>query len=369
MSATYSVTLTSPFGDARLAEISDFLSLTYSPIVNGIGKLTLTLDADMVPWDYLQRDMRIGVWRSLDGGPQYLDCDKLWLLRRRRRAIQADRRRIVTLEARCMNDVLRRRIVAYAAASSQAAKTATADNMMKAIMRENLGSSATDTARSLATYLAVQADQGLGPSLTKAFSRREVLKTLQEISMQATTAGTPIYFDIVAAGTGALEFQTFLNQRGTDHSTTGIRQVVVSPERDNLADATQEDDWADEATYIYAGGQGQEANRQIATASDTARIGASPWNRIERFVNATQAGTTASLQAEADQALRDGRPFSPFAGTLVDTEGTRYGRDWAFGDKIVAEFEGSSFACKVDALRVAVLDGEETITASLRAEG
>lgn len=365
--ATYSVYLADPFG-VRLAVLDSWTSLVYSRAVNAPSLLTLEMPAAELDWRWLRRDLRLEVWRSLDGGPEYLDTETVWLLRGRRTWQTKQRTTMLQLRAKPAICLLDRRIIAAAAGSAQSQKTGAADNVLKAFVREQLGASAISVARRWDALLAVASDTGLAPTTYKAAAWRNLLKTLQEVALASTTSGTPLFFDVISPYAGALEFRTYVQTRGIDHSFSGIRPVVVSPERDNLVEPSIDEDWNDEATYIYAAGQGQDDLRLIVPASDTARIGASPFGRIERFVNASQAETSALLQQEANAALRDARPRRNFAGKLQDTEGTRYGRDWAWGDRIMAEYNGEQWTCRVDAIQVSVKDGRETISAALRAE-
>jgi hypothetical protein len=275
---------------------------------------------------------------------------------------------MVQLRAKSANCLLERRVVPAVKTSSQASKTAAADNLMKAIVREQLGASATDATRSLASYLTVQADLSLGPSITKTFSYRKVDKTIQELALAATTAGTPVFFDIVSPSQGALEFRTYVQQRGTDHSRTGLNPVTVSPERESLEEPMIDEDWDDEVTSIYGLGAGQEELRLVANSRDAARVGLSPFGLIEDVINASQADSTALLTAEINSALRDGRPRRTFSGRLVDTPAMQYGRDWRWGDRLTAAYGGEEYTCRVDAVQVKIAKGVETISAALRLE-
>jgi hypothetical protein len=71
-----------------------------------------------------------------------------------------------------------------------ASKSAAADDLIKAFVRENCGPSATDTTRNYSSsYWSVAADIGAAPTIAKAASRRNLLTTCQEIAQAATQAG------------------------------------------------------------------------------------------------------------------------------------------------------------------------------------
>jgi hypothetical protein len=325
------------------------------------------LPADF-PISYLQIDGWLEVWRRAAGGLNYLDTETVWFIRDVSRRLNERGERFITVIAYSAADLLKRRIVAYAAGSSQAEKTGAADNLMKAIVRENLGSLATDTSRSISAYLSVQADSGAGPSLSKAFSRRNVLTVLQELAQASLEAGTALFFDIVAPEVGSLEFRTYTGQRGIDHSSTGARRVTLSPAYGTLTEVVRRYDHASEQNYIYAGGQGEESSRAVATASDASRISLSPFNRCEGWVDARNTADSGLLSAEAQAALRAGRPRQEFSGKILNTGSVQYGREWAFGDRISAEFDGEVVDGRVDEINVRVENGQEEIQAGLRVE-
>lgn len=361
----YWIEVSDPFGE-RLAQIDEYLRLAYTRTANDVG--VLTLDLASTPGEALWRlDGRLGIWRQGAGGLLDLETETVWFMRRYQRVLGNNGERRFRITAVSASHLLDRRIVAYAAGSAQAAKTGKADDVMKAIVRENLGSSATDPARDWSSLVTVAADQSLGPTISKAFSRRRVLTVLGEIAADAAEQGTPMYFDVICPERGELEFRTYSGQRGEDRTPIS-NQLVLSPELGTIADGEYADDYLDEATYIYAAGQGEESERQVEEASDAARIGASPFGRIEQLRDARQVTTTAALEAEAAATLYASRPRRTFRGTLVDTPQVRYGRDWHWGDRVMAQFEGQTFECCINSISVTIENGQETISAALTAE-
>jgi hypothetical protein len=105
--------------------------------------------------------------------------------------------------------LITRRIVPYAAGTSQASKTTptAADDLIKTVFKENAGSSATDANRDLSAYISVQANLTLGQLITKNFAWQQLLSTLQAMAQDSTIKGTYIAFDIVALGGGTNGFQ------------------------------------------------------------------------------------------------------------------------------------------------------------------
>lgn len=358
--ANYSVQIQSSVGDT-IDLIDDWLHLTYTRAVAGIGGLELTLDGDY-PLDYISVDGRILVYRN-----GHLEIDAPWLIRKWLKSLDEQGTKTLTVYAVSANELLTRRIVAYPSGASQSSKSDYPDNVMKAIIRENFGSSASDTNRSVASYLSVDTDASQGISISKSFSRDNVFEVLQEITQTTITDGSAIYFDVV--GASSLQFRTYPTFRGIDHTfPNGLNPVTFSPEMGNLSTVNLSFDRSQEVTFVYAGGSGSGAGRLIQTACSVDRLGESVFNRREYFRDVSSTSATATLQAEAKGELRNGRPVRTFDAQILSTEATQYGVHWGLGDAITAVFDGDSFNCTIDSVTVTVADSKEEISATLRVE-
>ncbi len=371
MTVSYSIYVDDAFGN-RLADASNFTKLVYARTVNDVGSLTLTLPPDFNTNMLRFPDGRIEVWRRIDGGREYLDTDTVWLLKQCKKTLTSDGQQNIVVTAKSPLCLLREpgRFVNYAAGSAQAQYAAApADNQIKQIARENIGSSAT-TARNLSAYVTIGPNLGLGASVAKSFAWRDCLKVMQEFANASTQAGTYVAFDITAPDPYSLSFQTYIGQRGNDHRFPGgINPVILSPDFGNLGECELTEDWTDEVTYALAGGQGEGSLRLTASAQDDARIGASPFGLREMFVDATQYTTTTGLASEAQAVVRAGRPRTIFTGRIIETADTRYGVEWGWGDYVTAIAFGQSYDCRIDAVEVTVENGKESINAWLRYNG
>jgi len=362
--ATYTLVIKNA-QDSTLAIKSNFNTLAYSRSVNVPGTLTFNFDTSLVDRSIFTRDVRIEIWRGIAGGVEYLETGTQWLLRKR--TFNFDQQ---MLEIQCQSalDVLRRRVIAYDAGSSQSSKNDLADNVIVEFVKENLGSSATDSDRDISDKITVFGSSGLGPTVRKSASRRNLLTTIQEVAQQANVQGTPVYFDLdynVSAKTQ--EFKIFINVRGSD-ITTGTRAIVFSPEYGNLINVVQSDEFTNEVTFVYAAGQGLASDRNIQTASDVTRIGLSPFGRIEALADSRQTNNDNGLIAEAESKLTSGRPLRTISGTIINKPGSLYGVDWNWGDKVTVEIEGEVFTARINTISVDVSGGKETITADIRIE-
>lgn len=336
---------------ARLTMLEDTVNFAYNRVLHDVGSCEVVMPSTF-PQSWLAVDRRIEIWRQPVSGP--LRLERSYFLRKWRDKTNASGVRTIALVGFDANYLLKGRTVAAQAASAQADMTDEADDMCKEIVRDSMGADA-DAARQWTTYVSVRANAGAGPSLTKGFSRRNVLSVLKDLANAAEAAGTPIYWDLVEVGTGGWEFVTSTSQPGIDHSYPGgIIPVHLGIEHGNLYEPSLEHDYSEEVTYAYAGGQGEEAARVIQTAEDTARSGRSLFGRREGFADARNEDTTAGVLAEARRMLNESRPRLRFTATILDTTGCRYGVHWRFGDKLTAYYAGQSFQCIVRAVNVSV---------------
>lgn len=364
--AEYDVQLYNAFG-RNSRPLNDYTSLEFVRIVNNVGALTIVLPATSYTLDEFQIDGHIAIFRRPVGGAWALEGETIWFVRRITHTLSPNGEALIKLLAYDAIHLLQRAIVAYAAGSAQADKAGAADDMMKAIVRENLGDLATDTARDISNYLSVAPYLGLGPFIDKRFAWKNVLQVLKEIADTSAQTSTTSYlaFDIVATTVETLQFRTYMNQRGKDRRYPGSSYYPIGSEHGNLVNVERVYDYSNEWNFVYAGGQGEEEDRDIETASDDFAIAVSPLNRIEKFHNATQAETTAQLQDEARRALWPGVRQITYSGDIESVD--EYGVKWGWGDFVTADF-GGIYApdCRIESVKISVSGGIEKISTRLK---
>jgi hypothetical protein len=308
-------------------------------------------------------DGRIEVWRYVGNGREYLDTETVWLIKTVTQKIDGRGNKTIVIEADTPNSILREpgRFVAYANGSLEADKAAApADDQITAYVRENIGINVSVAARNLEAYISIGGSAGAGASVAKKAAWRDLLATCKELADASTQAGTYLAFDIVAQSSTTLAFRTYPQYRNLDHRFPGgVNPVLLSPEMGNLGETALTQDYRDEVTYALAAGQGPDESRITASAQDDARIGASPFGRREKFVNATNYSDTTGLSNEAAQEVRSGRPRTIFQGRVLNTNDTQYGVHWAWGDFLTAQAFGRLIDCRVEAVTVSVSAGSE----------
>ncbi len=366
LAANYSIWLLSPTGK-RIKLIDRFTRLKYTLATNGVGVAKLVLPPSF-PLEIVQEDCQLLIYRQFPGRPKYRDGDAVWFIRDWEWSIAQNGRESITLLAYSASEILDRAIVAYAAGSAQATKSSLAiDDMIKALVRENLGSLATDSDRDKSAYLLIESDTSLGPTTTKSMPWRKMLPTMRDLAQDAEGAGTPVYFDVIRrAGESLFTFATYAGQRGVDHGSASGARVILSVRQGTLSEVRWRYATRDERNYIYVGGQSQESTRTIVEVQEADRQDISPFGRREKFVDA-RSTEVASLAAEGEAALRKYRPLETFTTKIRDSQTIRFGREYGYGSIVVADLIHRSVDVRIDAIEVSVGQGKENIKAQLRA--
>jgi hypothetical protein len=268
-------------------------------------------------------------------------------------------------------DILDTKIIAYTEGSAQALKTDHADDIMKAIVRENLGASAI-TGRTLSAYnVTVEADNHLAPSITRAFPFKNVLTTLKEIAAISSQAGVPLYFRFVpviqADDTIGFRFETSIYQLESNRGALSATPVRFGKDYGNMKDEVLKMDYGEERNYVYVGGEGEAAERRITEVSDPVRSIINPWNRREVFIDASQEKTVAGRQAKGNEELKNSAPKYTVTGGLLSSKKSIFGKDWVHGSKVACSIRGIQFDINIDLITIVVAKKKETITVKVGA--
>lgn len=351
----------------RLGELGSVTGFRYTKVVNGYGTFELSAPESEWPGTYRGLDYQYHFWRKANGGDY--EPDFVGLQRDVTRDTP-DGNTVLTISGVDQNELLARRIIAYDAGTSQSQKTDNLDDMMKAIVRENLGSSAA-AARDLTNRFrfTVAADAGQAASITKGFARENVLDTL--VDLADTSAGQAsgakdLYFEIALAGYNGnnqplFQFRTYINQPGIDRTyPNGQNPVVFSLREANITNVHHERVYSDEINYVYAGGLGLKDDRNVQEAGDTLRINSSPINRRESFVSATHVEDADVLQVVYEE-LNAGIPTRSISATILDTETSPYQIAWGHGDKVTVFYGDVTFDEVIRVTEVRVVNKKETI--------
>lgn len=388
--AEYEIWLTDDHG-RRLELITELAFITYTRTVRGLGSINVGIPFDIFSKrlnPFFIPDWRIDVWRSPAHGYP-MRREDTFLLRKPSLYMRDDGMKMLQFYGRNGVDLLHRRSVIQRAGTSQTAKTDQADDMMKAIVREQMlyGSAldedgVVDNARAWAqNEFLVQGDVSLGPSVTMNFADKkvvDVLKDIQNATFQKnalSASDLKIYFDVIPVDVSSLttsgnaplgwEFRTFANRYGLDR-TQGIE---FSVENENLDKPTYSLNHLEEVTSVWVKGNGQASSQIISNVQDAARMNVSRWNNVEKIVTASQETSSTGLQNVGQAELYNNIPKEELNAILLNTPGSPttprslYGLDWDLGDIVRVNYGGKQFDVEISTVYVSVNDsGAEEIT-------
>lgn len=388
--ADYELWLTDDAGK-RITLLPKPFWLTYTRALSGLGTINFGVSfrdfsTEILP--YFVPDWRLEVWREpTQGAP--LRREDVFMLRQPHVYTRDDNVEVLQFYGRNGIDLLMRRSVIQRGGTSYALKTDNVDDMMKAIVREQmLYGSALDvdgvssSARAWpSNEFSVQADLGLGPTVSRAFADRnvfEILKELKEASFQLnvdSSSNRRIYFDVVPRDLTGLttatasplgwEFQTFADRRGADR-TDGIE---FSVENNNIEQPSWSISHLDEVSSVIVRGNGQGVSQIVTSVTDSDRVAASRWNLCEKVISAASEASTAALQDAGRSELFKGKPKEELDVTLLNVPGSEatprslYGLDWDLGDLVRVNYAKRQFEVEINIVYVSVDEtGKETIT-------
>ena len=345
---------------ATTGRIVDFGRLSYTQAVNQVGTLEVTLPPK-VAGGVVGRDVRLEVWVSDDGRVRR-DADTQYLISSITESASPRGEAEVSVKALSALDLLRRRIVQPHATVPSGLYNGASDDIIKHLCLNNWGTAVEDFTR-FEPQVSVEGYLSVAGIVQKGALWRNLLQACQEIAQDALG----LYFDVVLVGE-ALQLRTWTGARGTDR-TVGARKLTVSPMRGTMIDAAFSRDYSQETNRVYAGGAGQGPGRRIVSTSDGYRGHlAGPFALREAFISAGSADTDAGLLAEGAAALKRGRPKRTVSGQLADSGTFRYGREWGFGDRLLAELGSETVECIVESVQVTVENGQRTVSSTLRAD-
>lgn len=416
MPATYELWLLDDAG-RRVTLLQNLAYFSYSRSLLGYGTILVGL-----PYEELRAkvnpvflpDRMIDVWRSpAEGFPLRRECTYFARLNKIYTR-ETDNMRMISFTGHDPTDLLARRFVVQAGGSSYTRKTNFVDDMMKAIVREQMlwdssvdeeGVQDNDRAYPEGSF-TVQENGSLGPSVTAGFSDRNVLDVLKELKQtsfqlnQDDPVNRKIYFDVVPYDvtpvvtyildevTGdpmldengsdfwdessttfqpsvGFQFQTFADLRGLDRRNA----IEFSAENSNLQSPYYTQDFLDEVNAVIVKGFGRGESRVSAWVEDTLRIKASRWNRREAFQDGSQEPEQAKLVNIGYPALYDGFPKEEISAVFLNVPGgpenprSLYGIDWDLGDLVHISYAGKHFETEIVIVYVAVDEnGKETVT-------
>ena len=343
----------------KVAEVTDFWSLSYRRQVNTPGVLSFTVAGGHRVVSQLEHNGQIVLYRRNPnlGLPWTAD---FWGLFRGQKRSYSDHD---VFEATCPGilTMLGWRVVAWYAgtANRSSFSSVAAETVMKTLVSYNAGANATTANGRIRTGtisgISTQADGAGGNTISVDCAYDNLLEVLQKVA--AIGGGD---FDLVKTGAQAWEFRWYNGQRGTDRTAT----LLFALERGNMAEPEYSYDRLDEKTVAIVGGQGEGADRAVVvrTGPDYAA-----GNDIETFVDARNNTTTDGLNASGDAKLQDARARQQFGYRVVQTPGCAYGVHYGLGDLVKAQYGPVNVTQKIVGVSVSLdRNGAERIDVEMQ---
>lgn len=363
--AHYELWYCNPLGN-RIANIANVGAFEYTLVSGDVGIASLKLPVQGKVWESVKPDYRIHIYRQPTGGS--LSLEFVAFLQGFDWSTLASGQNRHTLQGESPDTLIKRRINAYNSEDTGKGNhnSAYTANAIRGFALRNLFGDAV-TGRDLDGDNFSLADAiDRGPALRGSIAWDKLIDMCQNAQAASKAQNDEIFFGIVPVSETELQFQTYANQPGSDRTST-----VFSLEYGNLVEPVLSYDYSDIASYIYVGGKGEGASRDIEEVEDTERTGLSFWGRRERFRNATyvEIGDTDALNDVGQDELAKYRPKVKLTCRLIDMPTTRYGVEWGFGDKITINYQGIQANTIIRAVNVQVDEnGKEKISARAEIE-
>jgi hypothetical protein len=297
----------------RIGEITDFNKLDLIPRFNAVGSFALDLPTDCQAAKELIKN-KAGIIVKKDGRT-ILSGN----VTSRKRSFSASGD-TMTLIGKDDNNFLASTL-AYPVPSGDFSlsdydvRTGKAETIMKQYVAYNVGQNALSERR----ILALEADKGLGSTVTGRARFHSLIDLLAPLAL----TGGGLGFRIVQVD-DALEFQVY-------QPTDKTRSAFFSPLLGNLSSFEYSND-NPEANFVLVGGGGEGADRIIKQKSDNASI--AEYGRFESFVDQRNTSDVTELNQSLDEELTGKAEQNSFNFVPIDTPQLAFGRDYVLGDKV-----------------------------------
>lgn len=341
-----------------IAIYDNWRSLDFTRKLNDVGESTISID-DKYNTNFALDSLLEVYYSPIPGTWNY---EETFFHRTGQRELTDRDTPIFTSYGRSLNDLLRRRVIAWYATRPQTLKSDPAETVIKEFVNENAGPGAiydgTAAGRRMPgvfPHLIIETDSGLGPTWKGQRSYKNLLEVIQEIA-----DSTSVDFSIVRTSSNNLEFRCYYPQYGTDRRST----VTFSTSFGNMVTPSYTLSRTEECTQVLVLGGDQETSRKNLYRQSTA-INDSPWNTIEDTVSNNQEdGSGPSIlrmQQTGDDKLEQTKAQESFTFQVQQTYGLKYGRDYFLGDLVTARFNDIVRDVKIIGTHMNVAEGKETV--------
>jgi hypothetical protein len=331
------------------------VELRFSVKVNDIGALAITLEKNIDTfWEIFSiPDMLLDVRRN---GV----VEATYLLTMRQLGAEGNQEFMV-IGGMSLEQLISRRITDPTDDSIQPnggfiTKAGATDTILRALLREQLGDLASVARQMPGIVIADVAGTGTPRGLRTRYD--ELSQTILNVLRSSN-----IDVEVVRTNGSTIEFR--LAPRGTDRTYSSNFPnpfTALSPERGNLANPSYVEDWSDAITFIYVGGKGEGANRQILKLPNTSGINESPYGRREYFTDARESITVSDLLTVASSELNTRAKQTKFDFDIIgERGGSTYRIDYFLGDTITVYWKNFIQNVRVNSVEFNIKASGETL--------
>lgn len=370
-SSKYFIKIKTPY-NVPVLNVNEFYKLELFRSEFGVGSLYVDLPLKEFINQNISTEWIIEVYRRTAGGELVRVGDTQWIIKLIRYKVDEQNETQLHILAYDAMYLLDRRIVAYVDGTPQTSKTMPADDMLKEIVRENLGALSSNYHRDLSEWLVIEPNTSTAPIVTKSeFGLQKVMPVLNDICELSSAAGMYLSYDIIYdESIGKLVFRTYPHQRGADRGSGSVSPVYLAHHTDpvnvmggGLNYASIEIDATDERSYIYSGRQAQDANVIFAELENDIITQSGPFARAEDFITTGESVEYNDVMTEAHAWLQHKFRNLILNAHIQETNDMQLGIDYGFGDILALRYLGTTINIHLDELKITLEgNGREDIS-------
>lgn len=317
-----------------LAEVTNYLSLSYTKEVNKAGVLTFELPGDHPAIVHLINNAQVAVLcKDVAAGiAWYKEFDTLF---KDPKIAYKGSESIFTATCYGMLSMLGWRYVLYTTdlANKTKFRGVKAETIMSTLVKYNATADAivANGRKRLGAIqtVTVEGDGAEGNVVNWDCAYDNLLETLQKLQL---IAGGDFYLYHTAAQ--AWEWRWYTGYKGTDHTA----DVIFSLENRNMEDPVYTKNLSKQGTVVLVGGQGNAAARltEVTTGNDYDVN----TNNVEKFVDARDATVVLPVEliSAGAAALAQMRSQSAIDFDVIQTNTCAYGLHYVIGDLVTVSF-------------------------------
>lgn len=352
----------------RVIPIEKVISVEAARAFNTTGSATMVIP-DNMDKRFFRYNARMRLWRRGQDGTSGLFGDTIWFARKIK---HSHKDRTYTIDFEDAFSLLNLRLVAYTSDTLYADKTIETfdiivpddrlriDNMMRQYVRENYGLLSEDVVRRN-SLIIVEDDRSIAPYGSKTAAWARLGDTLLDLARMSAEKGMDLFFDLVPQPDGTFVFKVWDTVRGVNRGDGSPSILTLSEDLNHLTEVEEVDDYSTLGTFVYVLGLGNGASQIFIGTGNEPQIRADPFGRIEYTISDSEISLESTLTDMGKASLRGRRPRRTVTARVADGSGVIYGRNYAYGDRVLAHVGAKKYNCHINAVRTRWQGGVEDL--------